>query len=53
MTQYILKGRSEVKGEIILPGSKSITNRVILLASLSNKKTLIRNYLQSDDTRYM
>jgi 3-phosphoshikimate 1-carboxyvinyltransferase len=53
VTQYILKGRSEVKGEIILPGSKSITNRVILLASLSNKKTLIRNYLQSDDTRYM
>ena len=53
MTQYILKGRSEVKGDIILPGSKSITNRVILLASLSNKKTLIRNYLQSDDTRYM
>ena len=53
MTQYILKGRSEVKGEIILPGSKSITNRVILLASLSNKKTLIRNYLQSDDTHYM
>jgi 3-phosphoshikimate 1-carboxyvinyltransferase len=51
--QYHLKGFSCVKGKIKLPGSKSITNRVILLASLSKNKTVLRNYLESDDTEYM
>ena len=53
VTPYILKSRTGINGSITLPGSKSITNRVILLSSLSNKQTLIRNYLQSDDTHFM
>ena len=53
VTPYILKSRTGINGSITLPGSKSITNRVILLSSLSNKQTLIRNYLQSDYTHFM
>ena len=53
LSQHFLQGSSIVKGKVILPGSKSITNRVILLASLSKTTTLIKNYLQSDDTSYM
>ncbi len=41
------------RGEIILPGSKSISNRVLLLAALSEGKTEIRDLLHSDDTERM
>ena len=51
--QHHLKGFSYVKGKVTLPGSKSITNRVILLASLSKNKTVLKNYLESDDTKHM
>ena len=51
--QHHLKGFSHVKGTVKLPGSKSITNRVILLASLSKNKTILNNYLESDDTKHM
>lgn len=51
--KYHLKGFRCIKGKITLPGSKSITNRVILLASLSKNKTVLKNYLKSDDTKYM
>jgi 3-phosphoshikimate 1-carboxyvinyltransferase len=40
-------------GKIYLPGSKSITNRVLLMSALSNGETLIQNYLDSDDTQQM
>ena len=32
-------------GEINLPGSKSISNRVLLLSSLTRGKTIIKNLL--------
>ncbi|KAM0718731.1 hypothetical protein Q7P37_005802 [Cladosporium fusiforme] len=35
------------------PGSKSISNRVLLLAALSEGKCKISNLLHSDDTQYM
>ncbi len=38
---------------ISVPGSKSISNRVLLLASLSDKKIILNNLLESDDTVYM
>lgn len=40
-------------GSIDLPGSKSLSNRVLLLAALSSGDTTIRNLLDSDDIRYM
>jgi 3-phosphoshikimate 1-carboxyvinyltransferase len=42
-----------MRGEVILPGSKSISNRVLLLAALANGQTIIHDVLDSDDTRYM
>jgi len=39
--------------DIILPGSKSITNRALLLGALSKGKTTLKNFLLSDDTHYM
>lgn len=42
-----------VRGIIQLPGSKSISNRILLLAALANGTTLVRNLLISDDTTQM
>ena len=40
-------------GTVTLPGSKSITNRVLLLAALAEGTTDVRNLLQADDTKVM
>ncbi|MES2362572.1 MAG: bifunctional 3-phosphoshikimate 1-carboxyvinyltransferase/cytidylate kinase [Pseudomonadota bacterium] len=40
-------------GTVRLPGSKSISNRVLLLAALSHGKTTIHEVLASDDTAVM
>jgi 3-phosphoshikimate 1-carboxyvinyltransferase len=45
-----LRGAS---GTVRLPGSKSISNRVLLLAALAEGRTLVHEPLQSDDTRVM
>jgi 3-phosphoshikimate 1-carboxyvinyltransferase len=41
------------QGVVRLPGSKSISNRVLLLAALAEGETEIRDLLESDDTAYM
>ncbi|MDF2466939.1 MAG: Deoxycytidine kinase [Ramlibacter sp.] len=40
-------------GQVLLPGSKSISNRVLLLAALSTGTTSVHDLLDSDDTRVM
>ena len=40
-------------GTVVLPGSKSISNRVLLLAALSQGTTLVHDLLDSDDTQVM
>ena len=40
-------------GTVRLPGSKSISNRVLLLAGLSEGTTVIHDLLDSDDTQVM
>ena len=42
-----------VRGKVALPGSKSISNRILLLAALAEGETLIHDVLESDDTRRM
>jgi 3-phosphoshikimate 1-carboxyvinyltransferase len=44
---------SRASGTVRLPGSKSISNRVLLLAALSVGDTAISNLLDSDDTVVM
>jgi 3-phosphoshikimate 1-carboxyvinyltransferase len=41
------------QGSIILPGSKSISNRALLLAALSSGTTTLKNLLDADDTQVM
>ena len=53
MEQKKLIASQSANGKIFLPGSKSITNRVLLMSALSNGETLVENYLDSDDTQQM
>ncbi len=48
-----LKPAAAVSGTVRLPGSKSISNRMLLLAALARGKTEIRELLASDDTHVM
>jgi 3-phosphoshikimate 1-carboxyvinyltransferase len=44
---------TSVNGTVRLPGSKSISNRVLLLAALSQGMTTVHDLLESDDTQVM
>lgn len=44
---------SSASGMVRLPGSKSISNRVLLLAALSHGQTTVHDLLASDDTAVM
>ena len=44
---------AHLSGTVRLPGSKSISNRVLLLAALAHGDTLVRDLLDSDDTGHM
>lgn len=48
-----LKPIDSIAGEVTLPGSKSLSNRILLLAALAEGETHIRNLLDSDDIRHM
>jgi 3-phosphoshikimate 1-carboxyvinyltransferase len=48
-----LPGLSRAAGELRLPGSKSISNRTLLLAALAEGATELTALLDSDDTRVM
>ncbi|AWB68207.1 3-phosphoshikimate 1-carboxyvinyltransferase [Saccharobesus litoralis] len=40
-------------GEVTIPGSKSLSNRILLLATLAQGETHVTNLLDSDDIRHM
>ncbi len=42
-----------LRGEVEIPGSKSYTNRALLIAALASGTSTLRRPLHSDDTRYM
>jgi len=42
-----------VRAEITVPGSKSITNRALILAALADGETILRGALWSEDTQIM
>ena len=49
----ILPLQKKIKAKIALPGSKSLSNRAVLLSSIANKTSTIKNFLNSDDTKVM
>lgn len=53
MQTLTLNPISRVEGEINLPGSKSLSNRALLLAALAEGTTKVTNLLDSDDIRHM
>lgn len=53
MEQLHLPAAHQAQGTITLPGSKSISNRTLLLAALADGVTIIRDLLASDDTARM
>ncbi len=51
--QLTLPAVSRAVGEVRLPGSKSISNRTLLLAALARGATTLTDVLDADDTRRM
>ena len=49
----IIPPTQPLTGSITLPGSKSITNRALLIAALAEETSTLRGALKSDDTKYM
>ncbi|ANZ22524.1 3-phosphoshikimate 1-carboxyvinyltransferase [Buchnera aphidicola (Diuraphis noxia)] len=48
-----LKPISYIDGTVYLPGSKSISNRVLLISAMAKGTTYLHNLLSSHDTEYM
>ncbi|EIE23113.1 3-phosphoshikimate 1-carboxyvinyltransferase [Coccomyxa subellipsoidea C-169] len=53
MEQLVLQPITKIEGHVKLPGSKSLSNRILLLAALSKGTTVVKNLLDSEDIRYM
>ncbi|ANG62543.1 3-phosphoshikimate 1-carboxyvinyltransferase [Marinobacterium aestuarii] len=53
MESITLQPVTRVDGEVQIPGSKSLSNRILLLAALAEGSTRITNLLDSDDIRHM
>lgn len=53
MESLTLQPINKVNGEVNLPGSKSVSNRALLLAALASGTTRLTNLLDSDDIRHM
>ncbi|ECG8590324.1 3-phosphoshikimate 1-carboxyvinyltransferase [Salmonella enterica subsp. salamae] len=53
MESLTLQPIARVDGAIHLPGSKSVSNRALLLAALAHGTTVLTNLLDSDDVRHM
>ena len=53
MSQYkVKKPAHNINCEVEVPGSKSITNRALLMAALSDGECCLNGVLFSDDSRY-
>lgn len=53
MPEITLNSRSLARGEVLLPGSKSLSNRILLLAALSDGPTRLQHLLDSDDVHHL
>lgn len=48
-----IKSKTRINAEVEIPGSKSYTNRALIISALADGKSELENTLLSDDTRYM
>lgn len=51
--RLVLQPIRRLEGTVALPGSKSLSNRALLLAALARGETRVEHALDSDDTRVM
>ncbi|EXB76227.1 3-phosphoshikimate 1-carboxyvinyltransferase [Morus notabilis] len=51
--EITLQPIKDISGTVKLPGSKSLSNRILLLAALSEGTTVLDNLLDSEDIHYM
>src|SRR5208337_3302777 len=49
----IMPARAPLDASVRVPGSKSITNRALLIAAMASGRSTIESALLSDDTNYM
>ena len=49
---YEVKKADIIPVDVSVPGSKSITNRALLIAALANGKSVLKGVLFSDDSRH-
>ncbi|GLT84417.1 hypothetical protein SLE2022_026490 [Rubroshorea leprosula] len=52
-SEIVLQPIKEISGTVTLPGSQSLSNRVLLLAALSEGTTVVDNLSNSDDVHHM
>ena len=48
--QFVLRPDGALRGEVEVPGDKSISHRAVMLASVAQGKSTIRNWLAAGDT---
>ncbi|WP_111979426.1 3-phosphoshikimate 1-carboxyvinyltransferase [Algibacillus agarilyticus] len=53
MESLTIQPITSANGEVTIPGSKSLSNRILLLATLAKGETHVTNLLDSDDIRHM
>ena len=53
MKNLVLKPIKKINGSLTLPGSKSLSNRALLLAAIANGTTVLENILVGEDTTVM
>ncbi|MCC5887702.1 MAG: 3-phosphoshikimate 1-carboxyvinyltransferase [Gammaproteobacteria bacterium] len=53
MDRLLLQPIASVQGTVRIPGSKSLSNRLLLLAALAEGETRVEHLLDSDDVRRM
>lgn len=49
MGKMFIKPIKKIKGEIFVPGDKSISHRAVMIGAIANGKTTIKNFLPSAD----
>ncbi|MBA0717678.1 hypothetical protein Goshw_028539 [Gossypium schwendimanii] len=52
-SEILIQPINEISGTVTLPGSKSLSHRILLLAALSEGTTVVDNLLNGDDVHYM
>nr|XP_051212090.1 uncharacterized protein LOC127329646 [Lolium perenne] len=53
LEKVVLQPIREISGAVQLPGSKSLSNRILLLSALFEGTTVVDNLLNSEDVHYM